>query len=129
MKIKNFERFFFIIGALFAGLSVAIGSYSAHGATKTLSSDAVRWLSKAARYQMYHALALFVVVWALTYWKEQAKLLKISGWLFIAGTVSFSGSLHLMAFTGIDLGYVTPAGGVSYLLGWILLIAAAWQVE
>jgi len=120
------ERFFFRAGALLAGIAVGAGAYSAHGATKMLSEDAVRWISKAARYEMYHALALLAVAWALTQWVEKAKLLKTAGWLFLAGTLFFSGSLYLMAFTGIDLGYVTPAGGVAYMLGWILLAAATW---
>ncbi len=127
MTNKQSERIFFIAGALLAGLAVAVGSFSAHGAVKMLSEDAVRWLAKGARYEMYHALALFPVVWALTYWPQQAKTLKIAGWLFIAGTALFAGSLYLMAFTGISLGYVTPAGGISYMLGWIALAVAAWK--
>jgi len=121
------KNIFFRTGSILAGLAVGAGAYSAHGATKTLSVDAVRWISKAARYQMYHALALFAVAWALTEWGKRAKLLNASGWLFIAGTVLFSGSLYLMAFTGIDLGYVTPAGGVAYMLAWIALAAATWE--
>ena len=123
------ERIFFVVGALLAGLAVAVGSFSAHGAVKMLSADAVRWLEKGARYEMYHALALFPVAWAPTYWPQQAKTLKAAGWLFIAGTALFSGSLYLMAFTGINLGYVTPTGGVAYMLGWIALAVAAWKSQ
>jgi len=119
------QRVFFTVGAWLAGLSVAIGAYSAHGATHYMNEDQLRWLAKGARYQMYHALALLAVAWALTYWARRARLLKAAGWLFIAGTVFFAGSLYLMAFTGIDLGYVTPTGGVSYMLGWALLGEAA----
>ncbi|HIE57625.1 MAG TPA: DUF423 domain-containing protein [Anaerolineales bacterium] len=127
MTPKQTERIFFIAGALLAGLAVAIGSYSAHGATKMLSENAVRYLAKGARYEMYHALALFPVVWALTYWPGQAKMLQAAGWFFIAGSVLFAGSLYLMAFTSLHLGYITPAGGVTYMLGWIALAAAAWK--
>ena len=127
MKPKDMERIFFVIGALLAGIAVGAGAYSAHGATKTLSEDAVRWIAKAARYEMYHALGLFAVAWALIQWPTQAGLLKASGWLLAAGTLMFSGSLYLMAFTGIDLGYVTPMCGVAYMLGWVLLAVAAWR--
>lgn len=123
------EKFFFRAGSLLAGLAVGVGAYSAHGATKTFSADAVRWISKAARYQMYHALALLAVAWALTQWAEKAKLLQASGWLFLAGTILFAGSLYVMAFTGIDLGYLTPAGGVAYMLGWVGLAAVTWNGE
>jgi len=119
------QRLFFSIGAWLGGLSVAIGAYGAHGATHYMNADQLRWIAKGARYQMYHALALLAVAWALTYWTRQAKLLKAAGWLFIAGTVFFAGSLYLMAFTGIDLGYVTPTGGVAYMLGWVALAEAA----
>lgn len=119
------QRLFFTVGAWLAGLSVAIGAYSAHGATQYMNADQLRWLAKGARYQMYHALALLAVAWALTYWTRRARMLKAAGWLFIAGTVFFAGSLYLMAFTGSDLGYVTPTGGVSYIVGWALLGEAA----
>lgn len=119
------ERLFFSLGAWLAALSVGIGAFGAHGATKFMEEEQLIWLAKGARYQMYHALALFAVAWALTYWVGQAKLLKASGWLFVAGTLLFSVSLYLMAFTGINLGYVTPVGGIAYVLGWIGLAEAA----
>jgi len=57
------KRIFFRSGALLAGIAVGAGAYGAHGGAKTLSEEAVRWIAKAARYQMYHALALFAVAW------------------------------------------------------------------
>jgi uncharacterized membrane protein YgdD (TMEM256/DUF423 family) len=39
----------------------------------------------------------------------------------------FSGSLYIMSFTPLRLGYVTPAGGVAFVLGWVLLAIAAWK--
>ena len=121
------ERIFFSLGAGLAALSVSIGAFGAHGATKFMGDDQLRWIAKGASYQMYHALALLAVAWALTYWLKQAKLLKASGWLFVAGTLFFSGSLYIMALTGINLGYVTPLGGVAYVAGWIGLGVAAWR--
>ncbi len=119
------QRLFFSLGAWLAGISVAMGAYGAHGATHYMNEDQLRWIAKAVRYQMYHAIALIFVALALMHWAKQAKLLTASGWLFVVGTVLFAGSLYLMAFTGIDLGYVTPAGGVAYMLGWIVLAEAA----
>ncbi len=119
------ERLFFSLGAWLAALSVGIGAFGAHGATKFMGEEQLLWLAKGARYQMYHALALFAVAWALTYWVNQTKLLKASGWLFVAGTLLFSASLYIMAFTGINLGYITPVGGIAYVLGWIGLAEAA----
>jgi uncharacterized membrane protein YgdD (TMEM256/DUF423 family) len=116
---------FFFIGAILAAISVAMGSFAAHGATKFMTEQQLGWMEKAARYNMYHALALFAVAWALTRWTSQAGLLNIAGWSFVAGVAFFSGSLYIMAFSKLRLGYITPAGGVAFVLGWILLAIAA----
>ena len=78
-------------------------------------------------YQFYHALALFVVVLAISRWPN-GNLPPIAGWLFVVGILFFSGSLYLMAFTGQRwLGAVTPIGGVAFIAGWLCLAVAAWQ--
>jgi uncharacterized membrane protein YgdD (TMEM256/DUF423 family) len=82
----------------------------------------------AARYQMYHALALIAVALFLARVDEArvGGLAGASGWLFVAGTVFFSGSLYAMTFTGIRaLGAVTPIGGVCFIAGWICFALAA----
>jgi uncharacterized membrane protein YgdD (TMEM256/DUF423 family) len=118
---------FFLLGSLLAGLSVAMGSFAAHGATQLMSAEQLTWMEKAARYNMYHALALFAVAWALTRFTSQAGLLNTAGWAFVAGVALFSGSLYIMAFSPLRLGYITPAGGVAFILGWLLLAIAAWK--
>jgi uncharacterized membrane protein YgdD (TMEM256/DUF423 family) len=76
------------------------------------------------RYQMYHALALLAVAWASTQWPSPA--LNVGGWLFVAGTVLFSGSLYALALTGVrGLGAITPIGGLAFLAGWACLVWAA----
>ena len=78
-------------------------------------------------YMVYHLLALFVVVLALGRWPASS-LPVWSGWLFVAGILLFSGSLIGMAFTGQRwLGAITPIGGVAWIVGWLLLAAAAWR--
>jgi uncharacterized membrane protein YgdD (TMEM256/DUF423 family) len=116
---------FFSLGAILAAVSVSLGAFAAHGATKFMTEQQLSWMEKAARYNMYHALALFVVAWALTRWASQTGLLNTAGWSFVAGIVLFSGSLYIMAFTDLRLGYITPLGGVAFVLGWILLAIAA----
>ena len=118
---------FFSIGAMFAAVSVAFGAFAAHGAAKFMTPDQLTWMEKAARYNMYHALALLAVAWALTQWNQQAGLLNTAGWSFIIGILLFSGSLYVMSFSRLRLGYITPAGGVAFILGWILLAIAAWK--
>lgn len=120
-------RVFFSLGALLAGLAVMAGAYGAHGGETTLGQEQARWIAKAARYQMYHGLALLALAWACTQWPEQFRLFQISGSLFLIGTVCFSGSLYLMAFTDINLGYITPLGGFAFIIGWLLLAIGTWR--
>ncbi|MEK7341644.1 MAG: DUF423 domain-containing protein, partial [Candidatus Binatota bacterium] len=77
------------------------------------------------RYHMYHALALLAVAWASSRWPGGS--VTAAGWLFLAGTIIFSGSLYLLSLTGLRwLGAITPVGGLAFLLGWLLL---AWRVS
>ena len=121
------ERIFFSLGALLAGLSVAAGAYGAHGGETKRGPLATSWISKAARYQMYHGLALLAVAWACAQWPEQVRYFQISGGLFLFGTFCFSGSLYVMAFTGMNLGYATPLGGFAFIAGWLALAIGAWR--
>jgi uncharacterized membrane protein YgdD (TMEM256/DUF423 family) len=118
---------FFSLGAILAAVSVSLGAFAAHAATKFMTEQQLGWMEKAARYNMYHALALFAVAWALTRWSCQTGLLNAAGWSFVAGIALFSGSLYIMAFTNLRLGYITPLGGVAFVLGWMLLAVAAWR--
>ena len=128
------EKKFFAIGSFFAGLAVATGSYGAHGLQKLVPIERITAWEKAVRYQMFHAFALFFVAWAITQWWDQNKTLKAAGWSFIAGVILFSGSLYIGVFTGdlqteittiLNPAYITPAGGVFLIIGWLLLMRAA----
>lgn len=130
------EKKFFALGSFFAGLAVATGSFGAHGLQKMVPVERLTAWEKAVRYQMYHAFALFFVAWAITQWWDQAKTLKAAGWFFMLGTILFSGSLYILVFTGTltvkgisFLVYLTPAGGVAYVIGWFLLMKAAWKAQ
>ncbi len=77
------------------------------------------------RYQMYHALALLVVAVSMTR-VPAGSLLNVAGWLFVAGTLLFSGSLYLLCFTEKRwLGAITPFGGLAFIAGWVCLALAA----
>ena len=122
------ERVFFSLGSLSAGLAVALGAFAAHGLRSRISPEALQTFETGARYQMYHALALLAVAWAATRWPGGA--VSAAGWLFVAGTLLFSGSLYLLAVTGLRvLGAVTPFGGLAFILGWLALAWAAWAAR
>jgi uncharacterized membrane protein YgdD (TMEM256/DUF423 family) len=75
---------------------------------------------------MHHAIGLFIVAWACTKWPGVS--VSLAGWLFIAGTIIFSGSLYALALTGMRwLGAITPLGGLAFLSGWIMLAWGAWR--
>src|SRR4029077_12914196 len=88
--------------------------------------DQLATFETGARYQMYHALALLFVAWAVTRWPLPP--VRAAGWLFVAGTVVFSGSLYLLALTGSRaFGAVTPLGGLAFLGGWLALAVGVWR--
>ena len=118
------ERVFLIAGAVSAFIAVAAGAFGAHGLRSHLSAEMLSTFEVGARYQMYHALALVAVAWAQTKWPGSVTL--TAGWLFIIGTVLFSGSLYLLSLTGVRWpGAITPVGGLAFLAGWLCL---AWAV-
>jgi uncharacterized membrane protein YgdD (TMEM256/DUF423 family) len=118
------DRLFFSIGALSALISVAAGAFGAHALRARLSPEYLSVFETAARYQMYHALGLLAVAWAVGRWP--GALAQWAGWLFVAGTVLFSGSLYALALTGARwLGAITPLGGIAFLVGWLCLFLSA----
>ena len=118
------DRTFFALGSLSAGIAVAAGAFGAHALRARLSPADLATFETGARYQMYHALALLAVAWVAQQWP--GTLPRTAGWLFVAGTVIFSGSLYTLVLSGQRwLGAVTPIGGVAFLAGWACLLAAA----
>ncbi len=121
------ERTFFVIASLLSGLSVALGAFGAHGLRDRVEAGLLANYQTGATYMFYHALALFVVVLALSKWPAASQPVW-AGWLFVIGIIFFSGSLFLMAFTGLRwLGAITPIGGVAFIAGWLLLAWTAWR--
>ena len=118
------DRIFFGLGALSALLAVAAGAFGAHALRSRMAPDTLGVFEIGARYHMYHALGLLAAAWAVTRWPGGATT--IAGWLFVAGTVIFSGSLYALSLTGQRwLGAVTPLGGLAFILGWAALAWAA----
>jgi len=120
-------KLFFSLGALSAALAVALGAFGAHGLRSRVEPELLTSFETAVRYHMYHAIALFAVAFAASQWPHSG-LPAIAGWLFIAGTILFSGSLYLLTITGVRwLGAITPIGGLALIAGWVLLAFTAWR--
>jgi len=119
------DRLFFTLAAVSAGLGVALGAFGAHALKTRLAPDLLAIFEVAVRYQLVHALALLAVAWAWSRWPGGAVV--AGGWLFVGGTVLFSGSLYVLALSGERwLGAITPIGGVAWLAGWGCLAWGAW---
>jgi uncharacterized membrane protein YgdD (TMEM256/DUF423 family) len=117
------DAMFLRIGAVLAGLGVALGAFGAHGLRDRLSPEMLAVFETGVRYQMYHALALLVVGLAWARWPST--MLVTGGWLFVVGIALFSGSLYLLAITGTRWwGAVTPLGGLAFLAAWVLMALA-----
>lgn len=120
------DRTFFLLGALSAFVGVAAGAFGAHGLKERLSAEMLAVFETGVRYQMYHAFALIASAWAAARWP--GAWTSASGWLFVAGTLVFSGSLYVLSLTGLRwLGAITPLGGLAFLAGWLCLAAACWK--
>ena len=141
-EIPRVSRLFLMIGALSAAVSVAAGAFGAHALRARIEPRLLEVFETAARYQMYHALALIAVALVLAHVRARGgdssaavlgpapgtRLTVASGWLFVIGTALFSGSLYAMTVTGIRaLGAITPLGGVAFIAGWVCLAVAAMR--
>ncbi|QAY79982.1 DUF423 domain-containing protein [Sphingosinicella sp. BN140058] len=109
-----------LLGALLAGLGVALGAFGAHGLRSVLDVEALSWWQTGVQYQMWHAIALLAIA------AFRSVRTGLPAGLIAAGTLIFAGSLYAMALTGARwLGAVTPIGGLLMIAGWCLL---AWRL-
>jgi uncharacterized membrane protein YgdD (TMEM256/DUF423 family) len=118
------DKTFLLLGAVAAFLAVALGAFGTHGLRERLSPEMMAVFQSGVRYHMYHALALILVSGIMG--RMSGWLIQTAGWCFVAGIVLFSGSLYLLATTGVTiLGAITPIGGLFFLIGWACLAFAA----
>lgn len=117
-------KLFLVIGALAAMLAVVLGAFGAHALRARLTPDLLAIYQTAVQYHFWHALGLLIIGIAAIH-MPAASLLKWAGWAMFAGMVLFSGSLYVLAITGVRwLGAVTPFGGAAFIVSWALLAIA-----
>lgn len=120
-NVRSGSRRLFAVGALLAGLAVALGAFGTHALEGRLPPDLLATFETGARYHLTQALGVLALALAADRWDRPA--LGTAGWLVVAGTVVFSGSLYLLVLTGIrTLGAVTPVGGVLLMAGWLAAV-------
>jgi uncharacterized membrane protein YgdD (TMEM256/DUF423 family) len=124
------HRGFIIAGAVFGFLAVALGAFGAHALQNKVSNYALDIYKTGVTYQFFHALALCITGVLAAY--LPGKAIRWAGRFFIIGIILFSFSLYTLAvikgavLPGYDwIGMITPFGGVSFLLGWLMLMLSA----
>ena len=119
-------RTFLMLAAFFGFTGVALGAFAAHGLKSKLTPEYLAVFQTGVHYQMLHALALFGV--ALLATRLDGRLVSAAGGLFTLGILLFSGSLYLLTLAGLGVGIITPIGGLFFLIGWALLLVAAFRL-
>ena len=112
---------YLMIGAISGCLVVVMGAFGAHTLKDILDDYGKSIYNKAVLYHMFHSIALLIL--GLINKIQPEIQLFIVGWSFLFGIILFSGSLYILAITGIKpLGMITPIGGILFIIGWVLLV-------
>jgi len=115
-----------MVASILLALAVAIGAFGAHGLKARLSAEMIMIYKTGVEYHFYHAIGLLLIgVLSVSY---PSVLLNWSAILLVTGIFLFSGSLYVLAISGMKwLGAITPLGGLSFIAGWVLLFVAVWK--
>jgi uncharacterized membrane protein YgdD (TMEM256/DUF423 family) len=117
-------RTFLLLGAVACMLAVGLGAFGAHALRGKLTADMLAIYQTAVQYHFWHALGLLAIGLVAIHLPASVPL-RWAGWLMLAGILLFSGSLYVLATTGLRwLGAVTPLGGLAFIAGWALLAFA-----
>ena len=129
-------RKFLVWGTVLSGLAVILGAFAAHGLKAIIPADKIAIFETGVRYQFMHSVALILLAFLIQQNKADQVLIKkmsISGNLFLAGILFFSGSLFALAIQPIIaiqyakfIGPITPIGGVCFVLAWAIWASAAY---
>jgi len=121
-------KIFVLLGSLSAFVGVALGAFGAHGLKTRVTPEMLTVWQTGVQYHLVHALSLVLIGILCQLMPESSSLVRSAGWMILAGSLLFSGSLYLMVLSDIRaLGMITPLGGIAFLIGWLLLAIAAWQ--
>ena len=132
MSKRGINKTILITAAVMAFIAVVLGAFGAHGLKKIVGPESVASFNTGVRYQMYHALVC-LILGNLAVLSEAAK--KRIFYLFVIGTLLFSGSIYLLTIDealGISLssiGFITPLGGLLLILGWLFSIISFVKIK
>ena len=122
--MKN--RTILISGAIFMALSVLLGAFGAHALKTRLTPEMMQIYQIGVEYQFYHAMGLLFT--GIIGFQINSKWVSRSAIFLGIGIILFSGSLYLIALSGIKaIGAITPIGGLLFVAGWISLAIGVWK--
>jgi len=100
-------------------LAVSLGAFGAHSLKDVLiSNNKMDTYELAVRYHFYHTLVLL----GIGILQEKFPGMKRSAFIFMIGTLLFSGSLYALCLLNISkVAFITPIGGLFLLAGWASL--------
>jgi len=116
------------ISAALGALTIILGAFGAHALQEILTLNELKSFETAVRYQMYHVLVLLFVN---TYSKFDVKTKNSISYLFFIGILFFSGSIYAITL-GINaksIWFITPIGGVFFILGWLKMAISYLKKE
>ncbi len=107
-----------VIASFLGAITIVLGAFGAHALQETLNVSDLKSFETAVRYQMYHVIVLLFVN---TYSKFNAKTKNSISYLFLTGILFFSGSIYAITFgvNAKNIWFVTPLGGLFFILGWL----------
>jgi len=116
------------ITSFLGAITILLGAFGAHSLQESLSDIALNSFETGVRYQMFHVLVLLFVN---SYDKFTSKDKNLISYLFFIGILFFSGSIYAISF-GVDaknIWFITPLGGLIFILGWIKMAFAFFKKD
>jgi uncharacterized membrane protein YgdD (TMEM256/DUF423 family) len=112
---------FLALGGILMAIGVAMGAFGAHALKDRLEAKGLTTFRTGVQYHLIHALGMIAVGILAGQYPDDG-MISSAGWLLLTGIILFSGSLYVLSVKKIRwLGPVTPLGGLSFILGWVLL--------
>ena len=117
-----------VTGAVLAGIAILLGAFGAHGLKNKITADYLIVFNTGVKYHFYHALGLMIT--GILAFHFPYEPLYIPCIFFIIGIILFSGSLYVLSISGLKwVGAITPFGGLSFIIGWILTAYCIWKAS
>lgn len=106
-----------IISGISGFLAVALGAFGAHGLKSQLTPEMLEIYKTGVLYHLIHSVVLLAIS------LSNSQKFNKSAIFFSIGILLFSFSLYLYSVTAVTFfAFITPFGGVSFLIGWALLV-------